>query len=665
MVAGLMRRSSTSIPRRGPILTIAVLLALFWTGVFLVSEFVLEDHPAEVVGVVGLVLTCLVTGLVGHRQAAELRSLAQTDPLTGLRNHRGFHESLELELARARRDNEQLSLVSIDLDDFKAVNDAHGHPYGDEILRGIGAQLRASVREGDTAARVGGEEFALILPGTSSDAAYSIAERARAGVARVPVHGLQMSCSAGVATFPTDAEDASTLYQLADGALYWAKSAGKQRTRRFDPERVKRTLSQKQSDEIRDLLANPDGVRPVFQPVVALATGRLVGYEALARFPGGPARPTPAWFAMAHACGLGPALEAAAIRAALEPLGRPPGTHLAVNVSPSVLLSAAVQEALPDDLTEIVIEITEHEAVAEDEAVREALSDLRERGARIAVDDAGAGYSGLRQLTRVQPDIVKLDRILTEGVHKDPARMALIESFVRFARRTGALVCAEGIGTLEETAALADLDVEWGQGYALGRPARPWARVPAHAARVCRAGLDEAMRPVPAAQETIVAGDRGLERISARLASARTRRDLEDALPLLAAEINADSLALSQLHPEEGVLETLAETVKEHRSIFELSEYPLTVRVLRTQEAVQVMIGDPETEPSEVDYLLELGYGTVLILPVVYAGESIGAFEAYCKQERPWSRTEINRARIMANQIASVIQSVFVGPKAR
>ncbi len=91
----------------------------------------------------------------------------------------------------------------------------------------------------------------------------------------------------------------------------------------------------------------------------------------------------------------------------------------------------------------------------------------------------------------------------------------------------------------------------------------------------------------------------------------------------------------------------------------------MTVKVLRTQEAVQVMIGDPETEPSEVDYLLELGYGTVLILPVVYAGESIGAFEAYCKEERPWSRTEINRARIIANQIASVIQSLFVSQKTR
>ena len=645
-----------------PLLTIAIAIALCFATLFLLGHTELDSQTLRTLSGAALVLTCVVIGLVAHRQSAELRNLAQTDHLTGLTNHRGFHELLRTELERAHRDREQVSLVSIDLDDFKAVNDAHGHPFGDGVLRAVGAQLLGCIRDADTAARVGGEEFALILPRTTSDAAYEIAERARTAIVRVPVHGMKLHCSAGIATYPADAEDASTLYQFSDGALYWAKSAGKQRTRRFDPNRVKRPLGERQGDEIKELLERRGAIRPAYQPVVALSTGRLVGYEALARFPSAPDRPTSAWFAMAHAGGLGPSLEARAIESALRPLGRPPGTHLALNVSPSVLLSATVQEALPTDLSEIVIEVTEHEALAEDEAVREALRDLRRRGARIAVDDAGAGYSGLKQLTQVQPDIVKLDRILTEGIHTDPARMALVESFVRFARRTGAIVCAEGIETLEEIAALADLDVEWGQGYALGRPAEPWAGVPVHAARVCRAGLDEAMRPVPAAQETIVAGDRGLERISARLAAARTKRDLEDALPLLAGEINADSLALSRLHPGEGVLETLAETEKEHRTLFDLSDYPLTDKVLRTQEAVQVMIGDPETEPSEVDYLLELGYGTVLILPVVYAGESIGALEAYCVQERPWSRTEINRARIIANQIASVYQSLAVSP---
>ena len=242
------------------------------------------------------------------------------------------------------------------------------------MLRGIGAKLRSAVRGEDVPARVGGEEFALILPGSSSDSAYEVAERAREAISHVPVHGFELSCSAGIATYPADAEDASTLIQMADGALYWAKSAGKQRTRRFDPERVKRSLSDRQADEIRAVLETPGALVPVFQPVAELSTGRLLGYEALARFPATPSRPPAAWFAMAHGCGLGPALEALAIKEALQPLGRPPGTHLAVNVSPSVLLSTAVQEVLPEDLTEIVIEVTEHEALTEDEAVRAALA---------------------------------------------------------------------------------------------------------------------------------------------------------------------------------------------------------------------------------------------------------------------------------------------------
>lgn len=657
-----MRPSLTAFAKRGQILTLSVGLALLSALLIVAGHLILGSEALELAGVAGLVLTCVGTAVLSYRQAGSLEAMARTDPLTGLANHRGFHEALRSELARARRQGGEVSLVSLDLDDFKAVNDTYGHPYGDEVLRGIGAELKRSVREFDTAARVGGEEFALILPDTPSDAAHEVAERARAAIARVPVDQLELSCSAGIASFPADADDASTLWHLADAALYSAKSAGKRRTRRFDPGRMERTLGERQVEEVRGVLSDPEGIRPVFQPVVALSTGFLVGYEALARFPASGARPVPAWFAMAHGCGLGPALEAAAIRAALEPIGRPPGTHLALNVSPSVLMSAPVQEALPEDLTEIVIEITEHETLVEDAAVRGALGDLRRRGARIAVDDAGAGYSGLQQLLQVEPDIVKLDRVLIEGVQEDPARLALIESFVRFARRTGAVVCAEGIASLDELSALADLDVELGQGFALGKPGPPWPEVPAHAARVCRAGVEEAMRPLPAVQERIVAGDRGLERLSAQLAGAQVRRDLEEVLPLLTAQLNADEVSVARYHPGPNLLETLAESVKHERSEWDLGEYPLSAKVLRSQESVQVMVGDPEAEPSEVELLLSFGYGSLLLVPIVRAGESVGLIEAYSKAQRAWARTEINRARIICNQFASLIENLAPDP---
>ena len=145
-------------------------------------------------------------------------------------------------------------------------------------------------------------------------------------------------------------------------------------------------------------------------------------------------------------------LEARALRAALAVADRPPGTFLALNVSPAALLSPEVEEALPRDLDGIVIELTEHEAFDEDGALELALTALRARGARIALDDAGAGYAGLQQLIRVRPDIVKVDRSLVAGIHEDASKLALLEALAYFATTTGAAVCAEGVEELERAA---------------------------------------------------------------------------------------------------------------------------------------------------------------------------------------------------------------------
>ncbi|MFL5885538.1 MAG: EAL domain-containing protein, partial [Thermoleophilaceae bacterium] len=209
-----------------------------------------------------------------------------------------------------------------------------------------------------------------------------------------------------------------------------------------------------------------------------LASGRIFGYEALARFNSSIQRSTEALFHQAQRSGRGPRLEAEAIKVALEVgRSRPDGTYLSINFSPSAIGSSYVRSVLPDDLNDIVVEITEHELASEDGALEDGLADLRRRGARIAVDDAGAGYAGLKQVMRVQPDLIKLDRGLIEGVNFDSAKSALIEFFVLFARRVGAGVCTEGIETLEELQSLVQLGVGFGQGYLLGRPAEPWAPV--------------------------------------------------------------------------------------------------------------------------------------------------------------------------------------------
>ena len=153
--------------------------------------------------------------------------------------------------------------------------------------------------------------------------------------------------------------------------------------------------------------------------MLELATGRVCGYEALARIDGEPVRRPDQWFAQAHRAGLGAELEALALRAALAVAGRPAGTFLALNVSPGALLAPPVADALPDDLSGYVIELTEHELFTAEGALEACLAELRARGARVALDDAGAGYAGLQQLIRVAPDILKIDRSLVHGAHSD------------------------------------------------------------------------------------------------------------------------------------------------------------------------------------------------------------------------------------------------------
>jgi diguanylate cyclase (GGDEF)-like protein len=205
-----------------------VACAVIWIAIVAVSP----SPQVLTLGAGGGLLTATLFLLV-QTQQIKLQGLAETDGLTRLTNHGGFHQALAHQIARADSDGGALSLVVLDLDDFKAINDNHGHPYGDWVLRQVGEKLLASVRGSDTAARIGGEEFALLLPGAGTDLAYEIAERVRAAVADVPVIDSQLRCSAGVAVYPDDADDRGALLERADSALYAAKRAGKGHTRRF------------------------------------------------------------------------------------------------------------------------------------------------------------------------------------------------------------------------------------------------------------------------------------------------------------------------------------------------------------------------------------------------------------------------------------------------
>jgi EAL domain-containing protein (putative c-di-GMP-specific phosphodiesterase class I)/AmiR/NasT family two-component response regulator len=209
-----------------------------------------------------------------------------------------------------------------------------------------------------------------------------------------------------------------------------------------------------------------------FQPVFDVATGTLVGVEALARFPVQPLQGPDRWFADAESVGMATELELFAVDAALGALQKlPRNVFLAVNVSPGTVLTSQLESRLPSDVaSRVVIELTEHVPVEDYDVVNDAVDVLRKRGARIAVDDTGAGYAGFRHLINLRPDIVKLDISLTRGIDRDPGRRALASALVQFSSDTATKLIAEGVETRDEMSTLRQLHVGWAQGFYLGRP---------------------------------------------------------------------------------------------------------------------------------------------------------------------------------------------------
>lgn len=214
-------------------------------------------------------------------------------------------------------------------------------------------------------------------------------------------------------------------------------------------------------------------LRTVYQPVVDLRDGRVLGVEALSRFPERFGRPPDVWFAEATSVGLGPELEALAVRSASAVLPRlRDDVFLAVNVSPEAVMSGRLDDVLADlDPTRLVLEMTEHAPVVDYDELNAVLHPLRRRGLRVAVDDAGAGYASLRHILRLEPDWIKIDGSITRGLDADPARSALAAALVDFAAGTGSGIIAEGVETEAELRALRSVGATAGQGYHLGRPA--------------------------------------------------------------------------------------------------------------------------------------------------------------------------------------------------
>ena len=416
----------------------------------------------------------------------QARSEALLDALTGLGNHRAFQEEIERQWSSATRYNRPLSLVLLDLDEFKQVNDADGHAAGDLILRRLGGLINGSLRRSDRAFRIGGDEFALILPDTDADGSYVVMRRLLAtclesdGRRGSPA----MSFSAGISAFPGAARDRETLYSHADAALYWGKRHGRTCVTLYDRERHEGAATDYKPAELSALVARvaaTGSIRAVFQPIYDLVTGAPRGYEGLVRpLPNSGFNDPGTMFAAAEATGRTAELDIACLNAVMEAASRLrlPGS-LTVNLSPRTLemdefsihsfLRMIVRHGL--DPRRIVLELTERESVEDIDRLRSAVEACRVAGIRVAADDVGAGNAGLRLLSQLRFDIVKIDLSLVQGGSGQNQSLEIVRTLRDLADRWGALVVAEGIETPAQLEVVRSLGIGAGQGYLLGRPA--------------------------------------------------------------------------------------------------------------------------------------------------------------------------------------------------
>jgi diguanylate cyclase (GGDEF)-like protein len=404
---------------------------------------------------------------------AVARHEAEHDGLTGALTRAAFERELTARIAVAGA-SRPLALLAIDVDGFGTVNKLRGHAVGDALLVQLVRTVAQAIRHEDAVGRLGGDEFAVLISG---DQPQRIAERILVALRREDDAEARIDVSIGIATAPGDGTSGALLMRAADVAMRRAKRAGKGRVVAYSGE----TIADRDERQARAALLRTieEGrIAMAVQPVVDLRSGAIHGNEALARFDLGSLSAGEV-FALAERVGLRGELDLACLEHALALLpDRPRGTRLSVNVAGALLdhpRAIALLEAIPEaDARDLVLEITEEALVRDYGALRRAVDPLLERGVRVAVDDMGAGYSGLRHAIDLHPAYLKLDRALISGVDRDPKRAALVDALLRYAEHAGSHIVAEGVETDGELATLRRLGVPYAQGYLLARPAQPW-----------------------------------------------------------------------------------------------------------------------------------------------------------------------------------------------
>ncbi|WP_457634970.1 putative bifunctional diguanylate cyclase/phosphodiesterase [Persephonella sp.] len=418
---------------------------------------------------------------------SELEYFAGHDPLTDLYNRRIFEDLLRYEVSRAKRKGYRFSLILIDLDNFKYINDTYGHNVGDIVLKSVADQLEASIRDGDIVARIGGDEFVILLSETPLSDAVKVAERIRKNLEknRICVFDgsvISVSASLGVVEYPTHGSSKEELMMIVDNALYRAKDLGKNKVYVPTEDEIKQTIKEKRKEfYILQEALDQSLFIPYYQPIVDLKTGKIHAYEVLARLKDHSGEVISAYRFITLAEKLGKIKDIDRIiikKTLLKKASSKNNFKIFLNLSAAELsddqfwnyiFSIVNRSGLkPED---IVFEITEREAIKGIGEFQNLISKLKTRGYRFAIDDFGSGYSSFYYLKHLPIDYVKIDgEFVKELSLKDPKSTAFVESIVFLCKKLKIKTIAEFIENESILNIVKKIGIDYGQGYFLGYP---------------------------------------------------------------------------------------------------------------------------------------------------------------------------------------------------
>ncbi|MDA8415497.1 MAG: bifunctional diguanylate cyclase/phosphodiesterase [Betaproteobacteria bacterium] len=447
------------------------------------EESVIRSTLAVMVMVVGSSKTL-------SRTLSELEYYSTHDPLTGLHNRRYFEELLQYEEGRSERHNHQFSVLMIDLDDFKDVNDTYGHPCGDSVLKQVAEVIIHSMRKGDIATRIGGDEFAIILTETGKVGGVSVAEKLRLALREMPFispdgKAFHITISIGIVTFPDDGEKVADLMTGVDVGLYRAKQMGKDGIGTIhSPGELQagRTIRDN-AEKLRQALKD-NRIIPYYQPIFDIQTGTVVAFETLARLKelDGTTHSAGTFIETIEKYGLGRDLDRVILEKAFNAIHTFRENGLSM---PRLFLNLSAQEvqgrgilgfaeqlcrelAIPPAL--VVFEILERDAIGDMTNMRKFLANLRDKGFSFALDDFGSGYNSFHYLRELRFDFVKLDGAFVRNILNSKVDYILIKNLNLLCQELGILTVAEFVESREVLMALMDMGINYAQGYHLGLP---------------------------------------------------------------------------------------------------------------------------------------------------------------------------------------------------